>query len=157
MKPGSAAAAALALLALCGCATAQKTYQHVVRANPCQEATVTLYFDRGSDLVTPEGREIMRLTAGRLKGCPVQELAILGLSDPVGSPESNLELSKRRAEHVRDAFIAAGLPVHAFTVRAEGATGAQAAAGVVEPVRRRVDVTVVMTPPEKHRAKAPRI
>ena len=144
MKPASAAAAAVAALALTGCATAQKTYQRVAHANPCQPATVTLYFDRGSDLVTPEGREIMRLTAGRLKGCPVQELAILGLTDPAGSPQANLELSKRRAEHVRDAFIAAGLPVHEFTIRAEGAAGSESASGAVEPVRRRVDVTVVM-------------
>jgi outer membrane protein OmpA-like peptidoglycan-associated protein len=137
-------ALAMGAALLAGCQTTQ--HPRVIGTNPCQDTTATLYFEPSADSLTPAGREIVKVTAQHLHGCPVQELSILGLSDPAGAPQANLELSKRRAEHVRDAFLAAGLDVHEFTIRAAGAAGAESAAGAVEPVRRRVDVTVVMKP-----------
>jgi outer membrane protein OmpA-like peptidoglycan-associated protein len=152
MTPRAAAivSTAAAALLLEACSTAHTVGRAVgLSPNPCQDTTVTLYFEPNGDQVTPTGRQIIRYAADRLKRCPVQELSILGLSDANGNPVDNLELSKRRAEHVRDAFLAAGLKVERFTLRAAGAIGAQTSSGVQVPVRRRVDVTVVMAPPAR--------
>ena len=152
MTPRAAAIASTlaAGLLLQACSTAHSAGRAVsLVPNPCQDTTVTLYFEPNVDQVTPTGLQVIRYAAGRLKRCPVQELSILGLSDANGNPLDNLELSKRRAEHVRDAFLAAGLKVERFTLRAAGAIGAETASGVQVPVRRRVDVTVVMARPAR--------
>ncbi len=132
----------LAAAALGGCG--HMGHPKVLPSTACSDTTVTLYFGPGEDNLDPTGREIVREASRRLKGCPVQELTILGLADPEGQAQANLELSKRRAEHVRDAFLRDGLPVQRFTLAANGDVGAVRPSGVVEPVRRRVDVTVVM-------------
>ncbi len=139
---GRLAAVCAGLVALAGCASVQRLGH--LTSSPCRDTTVTLYFDEGSDAVSDIGREIVKATSQRLRTCKVRELDLLGLSDPVGTPQSNLELSKRRAQNVLDAFVAAGLPVQSFTLVARGEAGAQSASGVITPVRRRVDVTVVM-------------
>lgn len=135
-------------LVLGACSTAQKVGGAIgLGSNPCQDTTVTLYFEPNADQLTPAGTEIVRFTARRLKTCPIRELSILGLSDANGNPLDNLELSKRRAQNVRDAFLAAGLKVERFTLKAAGAAGAETASGAQVPVRRRVDVTVVVGGP----------
>ncbi len=132
----------MAALLASGCSTGR--HAQLAAASPCRDTTVTLYFEPNADHVSDIGRQIIGAEAGRLKGCPVRELSLVGLADPAGAPQANLELSKRRAEGVRDAFIRAGLPVERFTLVARGETGAERPSGVVEPVRRRVDVVVVM-------------
>jgi outer membrane protein OmpA-like peptidoglycan-associated protein len=138
---------ALAAAALGGCSHMPMHHPKVLEQSACNDTTVSLYFEPGSDAVAGIGRRIIAETAKRLKGCPVRELNLVGLADAGGTPEANLEISKRRAEHVRDAFIASGLPVERFTLSASGEEGAVRPSGVVEPVRRRVNVTVVMQRP----------
>ncbi len=136
------AATAAAMLALAGCASVKRRTHH--GGDPCQDTTITLYFETASDQVSDIGRQIIAATANRMRRCPVAELSLLGLADPAGAPQSNLELSKRRAENVRAAFDRAGLPYEHFTLIAAGDRGAERPSGVIEPVRRRVDVTVAM-------------
>ena len=138
-------AAACTTLALAGCTSVQtgvQKVQHVVSSSPCHETTVTLYFESGSDKLTEDGRQIVSLTAKRLKTCTVTELRLVGLADPAGAPQANIELSQRRADNVLDAFVHAGVPAPKYTMVARGDIGAIQAGGAVEPVRRRVDVVV---------------
>ena len=128
-----------ATLMASGCASV-----HRMTAGPCHDTTVSLYFETGGDVVPPIGQEIVAATAKRLRGCQVRELTLLGLADASGSSANNLELSKRRADNVLSSFVKAGLPVPKYTLVAAGDKGAVDAAGVAEPVRRRVDVTVVV-------------
>jgi outer membrane protein OmpA-like peptidoglycan-associated protein len=125
---------------------AHATPQAKAAVSPCQEATLTLYFDTGSDALTSAGRQIVSLTSQRLRGCQVQELRLVGLSDPAGTPQANVELSQRRADSVLDAFVKAGTPVPKYTLVAAGSKDAVAPTGAVEPLHRRVDVTVVVKP-----------
>jgi outer membrane protein OmpA-like peptidoglycan-associated protein len=74
----------------------------------------------------------------------VKDLNLVGLADPTGSPQVNLALSQHRADNVLEAFVKAGLPVPKYTLVAAGQNGAVTAGGAVVPVRRQVDVTVVM-------------
>lgn len=133
--------AGLVATALAGCAGVNR----LVRVySPCRDTSVTLYFESASDQPTESGGQVIAATAKHLRRCGVSEVLLRGLADPVGSPDENLQLSKRRAEHVLDAFVAAGLPVPHYTLAASGEQGAAAVGGIVTPVRRRVDVTVLM-------------
>ena len=127
--------------ALAGCNTARPL---VTSSSPCQNTTVTLYFESGSETLTDAGNQIVGLTAKRLQGCKVRELSLVGLADPSGSAQVNLTLSQHRADNVLTAFVHAGLPVPKYTLVAAGQKGAVTANGAVEPLRRQVDVTVVV-------------
>ena len=105
---------------------------------------MTLYFERGSEALTEAGLQIVALTATHLQGCHVRELRLVGLADPTGSPQINLPLSTHRADEVLAAFVRDGLPVPKYAVVGLGAQGAVTADGAVEPLRRQVDVTVVI-------------
>ena len=133
--------AGLAATALAGCAGVNR----LVRVySPCRDTSVTLYFESASDQPTEIGDQVIAATARHLRRCDVREVLLRGLADPVGAPAENLDLSKRRAEHVLNAFVAAGLSIPHYTLAASGEQGAVAPGGVVAPVRRRVDVTVLM-------------
>ena len=137
------AAAGLTALALAGCAQL-RPHHGVVSQGGCQNESLTLYFDTGSDVLTDAGRQIVALTAGRLASCKVRELRLLGLADPTGSPAANLDLSRRRADRVLDAFVHNGVPVPKYTLVARGDQGAITPSGAIEPIRRQVDVTVIV-------------
>ncbi|HEY5410357.1 MAG TPA: OmpA family protein [Caulobacteraceae bacterium] len=125
-----------------GCASVHHAPQ--LAASPCHDTKLTLYFERGSETLTHAGDEIIALTAQHLQGCHVRELSLVGLADPTGSPEINLPLSRHRADNVLAAFVRDGLPVPKYTLVGAGAKGALAPDGAVEPVRRQVDVTLLV-------------
>ncbi len=136
-KPILLALAASACLA--GCANVRQAAN-----SPCQDTTLTLYFETASETLTDAGQQIVTLTAKRLAGCRVRELKLVGLADPAGLAATNLTLSQHRADNVLTAFVKAGLPVPKYTLVAAGQKGAVTASGAIEPVRRQVDVTVVL-------------
>jgi peptidoglycan-associated lipoprotein len=131
-------------LSASGCAGVQQMQQ--MASSPCRDTKITFYFERGSQTLTDAGDRIVTMTARRLKSCKVRELSLVGLSDPTGSPETNLTLSQERADNVLAAFVRAGLPVPKYTLVAAGAKDAITPSGAVEPVRRQVDATVVIGP-----------
>ena len=132
--------AGLAGLTLAGCSSVRQ----VAAASPCHDTPAALYFEEGSENLTDAGRQIVSMTAQHLKGCKVRELRLVGLADPTGSPQINVALSQHRADNVLAAFVHAGLPVPKYTLIAAGERGAVTASGAVVPVRRQVDVTVVI-------------
>ena len=134
--------AATAALALAGC----QSIKNVQRAasSPCRDTRLTLYFEPSSETLTDAGRQIVELTARRLRGCAVKDLNLVGLADPTGSSATNLTLSQHRSDNVLESFVKAGLPVPKYTLVAAGDKGAVTAGGAVVPVRRQVDVTVVI-------------
>lgn len=138
-----AVAALAALAALGGCATLENARARLVRApSNCVDQTVQVYFEPDSADLTPEGRSVIDTAAANLRACHVRAVEVLGLADAVGAPETNLELSRRRAESVSRALAAAGLPAAEFRIAAAGQAGAVTADGKAAPLRRRVDVTL---------------
>ena len=123
-------AAGMAALALGGCANMRH-----MGASPCRDTTVTVYFQEGADSVPDIGRQVIAATAHRLKSCPVTELRLLGLADAAGTPADNLDLSKRRAESVLNAFVQEGLPIPHYTLVAAGERGSVAPGAEVLSVR----------------------
>ena len=134
----------LALAVGAGLAGCNTTRPLLASSSPCQNTTVTLYFESGSEALTDAGKQIVGLTAKHLQGCKVRELSLVGLADPTGSAQVNLTLSQHRADNVLTAFVHAGLPVPKYNLVAAGQKGAMTSNGAVEPLRRQVDVTVVV-------------
>jgi outer membrane protein OmpA-like peptidoglycan-associated protein len=139
---------AMLMFGLEACSTMQPTRDRIVKAPPaCADQTVQIYFESRSAEVTKEGRAVLNTAARDSKACKVTAVDVLGLSDAVsGTPDDNLELSKKRAEAVTQALNAAGLPLAEFKVAAAGEAGATNASGDQRPLRRRADIVLHMSP-----------
>jgi outer membrane protein OmpA-like peptidoglycan-associated protein len=148
MKTGVALLAAVTALGvggLGGCQTIQDARARLVKAPPrCPDQTVQIYFDPDAAEVTPEGRRVIAEAASLARGCTVARVSVLGLADARGDPAANLELSRKRAQSVTAALVAAGLPAADFDLAAAGQAGATTADGRTAPLRRRADVTLHM-------------
>lgn len=76
-------------------------------------------FEFNSDRVHPSAKESLEQFVAYLLGpAGFEELVIEGHTDSIGSEAYNLDLSRRRAEQVRDVLVNMGLP--AYKVRAVG-------------------------------------
>ncbi len=141
------AAGLAALMALEGCAqmgAARSRVSRIVARQPCENISTTIYFETGSADLSDPAKAIVAETARTVGNCQVGELQLVGLSDPAGAPAANVELSNRRAQTVLDAFVAQGVNIPRFHIVAAGERGATGASGVVEPIRRRVEATLVI-------------
>jgi peptidoglycan-associated lipoprotein len=147
MRRASAALALAAAVAVAGCAQmrgARDRISGMVDATPCENVSTTVYFESGSADLSEPARQIVAESAKMVGNCRVGELHLVGLADPAGAPAANVELSNRRAQSVLDAYVAQGLNVPRFHIVAAGERGARAPSGIVEPIRRRVEVTLVL-------------
>jgi outer membrane protein OmpA-like peptidoglycan-associated protein len=78
------------------------------------------------------------------KGTPNVDISVVGHADATGSDAENLALSLRRADTVRDALTAAGVPTDVIEVTYHGPNNPRVPTprGVPEPRNRRVEVTI---------------
>jgi OOP family OmpA-OmpF porin len=78
------------------------------------------------------------------KGTANVDISVVGHADATGAHPYNLALSLRRAETVRDALIAAGVPRDIIEIGYHGANNPviPAPRGVPEARNRRVEVTI---------------
>ena len=135
-------------LGLGACATMPKGRDRIVKATPvCSSQTVEIYFEPFSADVTRESAAVIKAAAHSASGCKVAGVDVLGLADANGGDvDSNLELSKKRAQAVTAALSAAGLPAAEFKVSAAGQAGAVNKKGQDRPLRRRVEVIMRLAP-----------
>ena len=136
-------AAGVAAMTLGGCAQVKRfrTRAEMVTAPACTDFSFPIYFASGSDRVPAAALQVIEQNAAMVKACRVAEVSVTGLADAEGSPERNLELSRRRAATVARALAARGYPAPRFEVAAAGEAGAATAAGAA-PLRRRTEVSV---------------
>lgn len=134
-----------AALVLAGCGTVSGL-RGVAAANPCQDLTVSIYFERDSATITREARAVLRGAGDLARGCVLGEVDVLGLADSVGDPAVNLALSRKRAEAVRGAVERLGFATVNFQLGAAGEDGAITVSGVARPLRRRANVTFHLKP-----------
>jgi OOP family OmpA-OmpF porin len=101
-----------------------------------------VYFDFDKATLTEDGRKIVDLVASQAKGGNVK-VAITGKADLSGTDAYNLGLSKRRAEAVRQALIADGVPASNIEERYVGMREppVPTAPGVREPRNRVVEIS----------------
>ncbi|MGD9980086.1 MAG: OmpA family protein [Hyphomonadaceae bacterium] len=146
-------AAALLALAACASATGGSSGQGASSApfDPasCAQRDFNIYFDEGSRELTPEARRIIDIEASTVRGCNIESVRVIGLSDQdEGNAETTRQLSVERAEVLAD-YLAqrAGWPRSRFQLLATGERGAVTAEGLDVPVRNRARVIVAASAP----------
>lgn len=135
-------------LVLAGCSTGPRQRSDIVKAPAaCEDVTVQIYFEPDSAEVTSEGQAVLAQAAKQAKLCKIDRVRVLGLAEAVGAPAANMSISKQRVSAVTSALIANGLPNAEFELTAAGRSGAITQEGQAQPIRRRADVTVELSPP----------
>ena len=115
----------------------------VAPASTPQVATSYLvFFDWDQSVLTQQGRDVIRQAAANAKAGRINRIMDTGHADTSGPAPYNVGLSKRRAEAVRDALIAEGIPAANINADWKGETQplVQTPDGVREPQNRRVEV-----------------
>ena len=101
-------------------------------------AASAVYFARGRDSVDATGNALLLRTAQQLKAQPQASVTLHGYVDPSGNAARNADLAKRRAQAVRAALVAAGVPAGRITLQPP----ADITGGTVPELARRVDVVL---------------
>jgi outer membrane protein OmpA-like peptidoglycan-associated protein len=144
---------AVAVLALGACATLtggeEGAPAPAFNAAACVEKDFVIYFDENSSDLTEEARRIIDLQARDIRGCTIESVRIIGLSDQEeGNAESSRELSVRRAEVLAEYLATrASWPRSRFELLATGARGATTAEGLDVPVRNRARIIATSRAP----------
>ena len=128
-----------------GCASGNpwpKSRSQIVAVAPaCEDFAVQIYFETESAALTSEARSVLKGAETLAKGCKVVSVRVVGLADAKGGgPDSNLSLSKKRADTVTRALEKSGFKAVDFEVGAAGDAGATTSNGEARPLRRRADI-----------------
>jgi outer membrane protein OmpA-like peptidoglycan-associated protein len=113
-------------------------------AQPIRAETSVLYFVEGKDEFTEESKREFDKVLSEVARRPVPDVLVVGHTDAVGSDQFNDALGLRRAETVRAALIAVGIPaadVQAIS-RGKRAPAVPTPDGIAEPRNRRVEIVV---------------
>lgn len=108
-------------------------------AAPAPAREFTVYFDFNKSTLTSSGRDVIKHAAAAAQQGSISHISVTGHTDTVGSADFNQRLSERRADTVRRALIAAGVPANEITAKGVGKTelAVPTADGVKEPRNRR--------------------
>lgn len=106
---------------------------------------VPILFDVDSDELMPEPRRAIAEMARELRKVGIERIRVEGHTDNLGSRSHNLELSRRRAEVVAQAFVASGFPDAGIERKAWGFAHPAASNDAPEgrALNRRVAIVVV--------------
>jgi len=118
----------------------------------CSASATNVFFASGSAVIpADQAARLDDFAEGLVRQGPGSGVLIGGFSDTVGSPSSNLELARRRAEAVRVYLQARGIPDGSIELRSLGETLLllSTADGVAEPRNRRVTIVEVVEPLEQ--------
>ncbi len=111
---------------------------------PPQPQRFLLYFDSGDTLLLPESVAALREAVALARERSGADVVVHGHTDTVGPGRTNDALSLRRAQRVRQMFVAQGFPPERIEVVGYGEREPAVATGdgVKEQRNRRVSVTV---------------
>ncbi len=125
-------------------AAVQERYGSALAAQPVRPRSFIVYFQEGSDILTPESLATFDQVKADILKRGAAEVTVIGHTDRVGSMESNDALSRLRAATVREALIAAGLDSKLIEIagRGEREPLVPTADEVPEPRNRRVEISV---------------
>ena len=110
-------------------------------APPAAARQFNVYFDLDKSNLTPDGQRIVETVAQQVKA-DNSRVSIVGKADLSGTDQYNMALSHRRADVVRQALVAGGVPAPSIDERWVGMREppVPTAAGVREPRNRVVEV-----------------
>ncbi|WP_238474151.1 OmpA family protein [Altericroceibacterium spongiae] len=105
----------------------------------------TIRFEESSATIQPASINLVNEVAQALRPCLGSVILITGHTDSSGTEDINQALSRARAESIRSALIARGIPEE--SLRAEGVGSADPVEGLdpADPANRRIDFSVLQT------------
>jgi outer membrane protein OmpA-like peptidoglycan-associated protein len=122
----------------------RSAFSVALMALPELPTTFLVYFNEGTDELTPESRvEFQKILAElRERGAP--DIVVIGHTDRLATDEYNDRLSLMRAERVRHELIKLGIPAARIQAagRGEREPVVRTADGIAEPRNRRVEINV---------------
>lgn len=106
-----------------------------------------VFFDWDKSNITPAADRVLSDMVTAAKGQAVR-VRVVGHTDTSGKPSYNQKLSLRRAESVKRALVAKGIPANAITTEGKGETELLVKTGdnVREPSNRRAQVLPTVAP-----------
>ncbi|HEY9079441.1 OmpA family protein [Magnetovibrio sp.] len=106
--------------------------------------TYMVHFVLNKAIVTEQGLDIIDQAAANARAMSVTRLILTGHTDRSGDEGYNVDLSKRRAEAVKAAFVARGFDADEISVKAKGETALLVPTddGKYEPKNRRVEIVL---------------
>jgi outer membrane protein OmpA-like peptidoglycan-associated protein len=122
----------------------EKEFGPALAAQPSGAQSFVLYFVEGKDDFTDESKRLVEQMLAEVARRPVPDVLVVGHTDAVGTDQVNDALGQRRAETVRNALIARGIPpadIRAIS-RGKRALAVPTPDGVAEPRNRRVEIIV---------------
>jgi outer membrane protein OmpA-like peptidoglycan-associated protein len=122
----------------------QRIFGAALLALPPSPSHFTLYFGFESEQLTDESRALVPEILRTLKQRADPEVAVVGHTDTMGTPRTNVALGLKRAATVRDLLVAAGLDPSTVDLRShgEGDLLIRTPDETPEPRNRRVEIAV---------------
>jgi OOP family OmpA-OmpF porin len=145
-----ALAGILSLSMVAGCAeTSPPQAAHSASEPELAGAWYVIYFDSNKVDINDRGQMIVKTVAYIAKEDSSTRVTVIGKTDRVGNASTNLSLSQRRADGVRDELISAGVPAGRIDTTWTGEARQSVATSDDEAERRNrvVDITVVKPQP----------
>jgi len=111
---------------------------------PMAPQRFTLNFEFDSDELTANSRALLPQVLTAVKGRPVPEVEVIGHTDTMGTPASNIALGFKRAEIIRSLLIETGLDRSLIEITSHGEADllVRTTDEIPEPRNRRVEITV---------------
>jgi len=115
-----------------------------LKALPPAPRTFTLYFLLDSDELTPESKAELQKVFAELKRRPLPDIMVIGHTYTRGRLAYNDQLSRARAERMRELLVDKGLPRERIAVEGRGKRQLLIPTedNVAEPRNRRVEISV---------------
>lgn len=107
----------------------------------------TIRFEEASTRIDVASRELIDEVAEALRPCLGSIIAITGHTDAYGPEPGNLELSRERAESVRQALIRRGIPADGLRTRGMGSAEPVEGLEATDPANRRIEFSVIAKVP----------
>ena len=122
-----------------------RMFHDVLASLPPPPRHFTLYFQFGTDDLTPESRALVPDVLQVVRARPTPDVIVVGHTDTTGTSPSNYDLGLRRATVVRDLLVAAGLEasVVEVTSHGEGDPLVTTRDETYEPRNRRVEIDIL--------------
>ena len=122
----------------------QQVFGPALAAMPIRPASFTVYFDEGSDELTPQSRGVVARIFAEIARRQAPEVVVIGHTDAVGTMAYNDELSIKRAERMRIELVKLGAAKDRIRMVGRGKREPliRTPDGAPEPRNRRVEVNV---------------
>lgn len=125
-------------------AQVEKLFGRASAALPRKSMSFTLHFELAGQALTAESSARLDEVLAAAANWEAAEIEVVGHTDRLGTPENNIALSQKRADHVRALLVERG--ANAAAVRAIGMGEREPVVptedGVAEAANRRVEVTI---------------